>query len=391
MTSPLILVLIVLALAVVAYLVLRRAAPHRDRTPPARRPVETLTTAPTPSPTSAPAVASPHIAPNAAPADAPARPLPPELAAFRITPVQDLPAAQREALTEALRNIPRPPRALHRLISPEFLATATSTEMSELVMSEPLIAAKVLSTVNSPLYGLQRSVTSIGQAITFLGMNTVRSLCVRYLLDESFQASDPASRRTFDQLWTASAIASELCSRLSKQLHMADTGTLVTQVVLSFVGHMAVATLPQSRAQPALTDMSLDLVQRYSAQQQTLGLCAPEIGRLLMTGWELPTSIVQGVADIDLVLTQPASGLDTPAATRRAVAYLCARLAERLSSGALDTLSQWQLATDTAICTHHLAGHLQPAQQTALQAALGAPELQNSVDQLLGKASAPAA
>lgn len=389
MTSPLVLGLIVLVLAVVAYLVLRRAAPRRDLTPPAKRSTETLTAAPTP------AVAAPHIAPNTAPTTAPAealaRPLPPELAAFHLTPVHDLPAAQRDALTEALRHIPRPPRALHRLISPEFLATASSTEMSELVMSEPLIAAKVLATVNSPLYGLQRSVTSIGQAITFLGMNTVRSLCVRYLLDESFQASDPASRRVFDQLWTASAIASELCSRLSKQLHMADAGTLVTQVVLSFVGHMAVATLPQSRAQPALTDMSLDLVQRYSAQQQVLGLCAPEIGRLLMTSWELPVSIVHGVGDIDLVLTQPASGLDTPAATRRAVAYLCARLAERLSAGALDTLAQWHLATDTAVCTHHLAGHLQPAQQTALQTALGAPELQTSVDQLLGKGANTAA
>ena len=387
MTSPLILGLIVLVLAVVAYLVLRRAAPRRDLTPPARRSAETLTTAPTPTP----AVASPHIAPAAVPADAPARPLPPELAAFRITPVQNLPTAQREALTEALRHIPRPPRALHRLISPEFLATATSTEMSELVMSEPLIAAKVLSTVNSPLYGLQRSVTSIGQAITFLGMNTVRGICVRYLLDESFQAGDPASRRVFDQLWAASAVASELCSRLGKQLHMADAGTLVTQVVLSFVGHMAVATLPQSRAQPALTDMSLDLVQRYSAQQQALGLCAPEIGRLLMTSWELPATIVQGVADIDLVLTQAASGLDSTTAARRALPYLCARLAERLTGGSLGSLAQWQLSNDTAICSHHLAGHWLPAQQAALQTALGAPELQTSVDQLLGKVAAPAA
>ena len=254
MTAPVLFGLIVLVLAVAAYLVLRRVAPRRDNTPPATRPAELRAVPPTHQP-----VAVPHRVPSeGTPVAASSRPLPPELAAFRITPVQDMLPAQRDALTEALRNIPRPPRALHRLISPEFLATATSTEMSELVMSEPLIAAKVLSTVNSPLYGLQRSVTSIGQAITFLGMNTVRSICVRYLLDESFQASDPASRRVFEQLWTASAIASELCSRLSKQLHMADAGTLVTQVVLSFVGHMAVATLPQSRAQPALTDMSLD-------------------------------------------------------------------------------------------------------------------------------------
>ena len=132
-------------------------------------------------------------------------------------------------------------------------------------------------------------------------------------------------------------------------------------------------------------------MQRYSAQQQALGLCAPEIGRLLMTSWELPDTIVQGVADIDLVLTQAASGLDSTTAARRALPYLCARLAERLTGGSLGSLAQWQLSTDTAICSHHLAGHWLPAQQAALQTALGAPELQTSVDQLLGKVAAPAA
>lgn len=263
-------------------------------------------------------------------------------------------------------------------------------EMSELVMGEPLIAAKVLSTVNSPLYGLQRSVTSIGQAITFLGMNTVRSICVRYMLDDSFQANDPATRRVFEQLWAASAVASELCSRLTKQLHMADAGTLVTKVVLSFVGHMAVATLPQSRTQPALTDLSLDLVQRYSAQQQALGLCAPEIGRLLMQAWELPATLVHGVGDIDLTLTQPATGMEPGAATRRAVAYLSARLGERLAGGSLNALSQWNLAEDTAICTHHLASYLQPTQQVTVQTLLSSPEMQTSIDQLLGKSTSTA-
>ena len=386
MTSPLILALIVLALAVVAYLVLRRAAPRRDDTPLARR----AELPANPAPRSAPLpVATAPAAPVQPVQPVPARPLPPELAAFQFTHAHALPQAQRDALTEALRHIARPPRSLHQLISPEFLATATSVEMSDLVMSEPLIAAKVLSTVNSPLYGLQRAVTSIGQAITFLGMNTVRSICLRYMLDESFKAGDPASQRVFERLWAASAVASELCSRLSKQLHMPEAGTLVTKVVLAFVGHMAVATLPQSRTQPALTDLSLDLVQRYSAQQQALGLCAPEIGRLLMMAWELPASIVQGVGDIDLALTQPVGELETAAATRRAVAYLSARLAERLAGGTLSDLSTWDLASDTAACTHHVAGYLQPQQLAALQAILSAPDTQTSIGHLLGKGTQP--
>ena len=89
------------------------------------------------------------------------------------------------------------------------------------------------------------------------------------------------------------------------------------------------------------------------------------------------------------MLTHPAGELETSAATRRAVAYLSARLGERLAGGTLGALAQWNLASDTAISTHHLAGYLQAQQQAALQGVLHAPEMQAALGQLLGKGAQP--
>ncbi|WP_342131668.1 HDOD domain-containing protein [Hydrogenophaga sp. OTU3427] len=314
----------------------------------------------------------------------PERPLPTLLADFQLTSADTLPPAQREALQAELRRIPRPPRSLHRLISPEFIASASSSEMSELVLGEPVIAAKVLSTVNSPLYGLQKTVTSIGQAITFLGMNTVRGISLQYMLDESFKADNADTRRAFEQLWTASALASELCTRLAKQLPLSEAGALVTQVVLSFVGHMAVAALAQGRGRPEMTDLSLDLPQRYRAQQATLGLCAPEIGRLLMREWELPSSIVEGVGQIEQVLMAPVSqARDAAEAPRQAVAYLCARLGERMACGGLDTLAGIDLAQDERAELHHLQGYLRSPRLATLGSLLTTPDNVASVSAFL--------
>lgn len=387
MTTAALLGLTVLVLLVGAYLVWRRAAPPRPARIAAKRsvaPRETLSGAAF----SAHAVGAPANVPvpwPSAPAEAAAAqwPVPPALATFRFHRADELAVQQHEALVAALRQISRPPRSLHKLISPAFLASASSTEMSELVASEPLVAAKVLSTVNSPLYALQQPVANIGQAITFLGMNTVRGICVRYMLDESFQIGDAATQRTFEQLWAASALASELCLRSAQQLQLPDAGALVTQVVLYFVGHMAVATLPQCRNSTGLTDLSLDLTQRYHAQQQALGLCAPDIGRLLMSEWELPASIVESVGDIDRVLITPAQGLDATTALRRALPYLSARLAERLAAGTLADLASWELATDEAPSSHHLRGYLSAKQQTALQQVFGSADTQKALRPLL--------
>ena len=58
-----------------------------------------------------------------------------------------------------------------------------------------------------------RNVVSLGPAITYLGLNTVRSLCLHYMLEDSFQSADRGLRRYFDQVWGASSLASDLCLR----------------------------------------------------------------------------------------------------------------------------------------------------------------------------------
>ena len=224
----------VLALAL-AWWFLRRppvkAAPARPITAP-------RSSAPAPRAASqAPATAARE--PDLPPAEA----MPAELAGFRWLREQDIDPARRDALLAAFRGIPRPPRSMQKLLSPDFVAKAGSAELSELVMGEPLIAAKVLSTVNSPMYGLRTPVTNIGHAVTFLGMNTVRSICLQYMLAEAFKPKLAEAQRCFDTLWRASAVASELCVRLGKALNLTDQGSLSTQVVLSFVGQLATASL----------------------------------------------------------------------------------------------------------------------------------------------------
>ncbi|MCF8169287.1 MAG: hypothetical protein K9J77_11845, partial [Rhodoferax sp.] len=71
---------------------------------------------------------------------APTRVVPPELAALKLTKIADLSQPQIDLLTARLQDIPRPPHALDKLVSAEFLATATSTELNDLMVGEPQIA-----------------------------------------------------------------------------------------------------------------------------------------------------------------------------------------------------------------------------------------------------------
>jgi HD-like signal output (HDOD) protein len=290
----------------------------------------------------------------------------------RLARHEALAVERRQALLDALRQMPRPPRALHQLVSPEFVARASSTELAELVMGEPVVAARVMAAVNSPLYGLRNPVTSVGQAITFLGLNTVRNLCLQHLLREAMPAPDPALRQEFDILWRSSAIASELSLALAKRLQLPDAAGMSTQLVLHFLGRFAAATLLHT--QPgAAAPLPVALQARALAEQQRLGLSAGEIGSLLLQDWGLPAPMEAPTRDIARIAFAVAPAPSQ--ATRLALSALCASLAERIARGELTALQDYAPEQDAHDDLQALRPHLPDAQLAAIGEALREPEM----------------
>ncbi|MFW5330735.1 HDOD domain-containing protein [Hydrogenophaga sp. ZJX-1] len=370
MSSEFLWIAAVLASAM-AWWLLRRPVGRAPASAP--RELATLRSALGPVPAS-----SPHPAPAFV---ATVQPLPDALAGFQWRTESDLDGEHRATLIAAVRGIPRPPRSMQQLLSPEFVTRASSAELSELVMGEPLIAARVLSTVNSPLYGLHRPVTNIGQAVTFLGISSVRSLCLQYMLADAFKPTLAEAQKAFDAIWKASAMASELAVRLGKALNLPDQASMSTQVVLGFVGQLATASLIPAAGMPRW--LGRNRLERARLEQELLGLNAVEIGGLLMKSWELPTALVDDVNDMGCLLVTPPAAIEPERLPRIALGYLCAHLGEGLAQGRIP--SPEALTIGDAVDTHHLRACLAHPTLARLPAALQSPELQAAVRQMLGE------
>lgn len=362
-------VVVLLAVAAAAWWLLRRKAP-------APMPVVTRRVA-----AGAPAALVANDAPPRA-VEAPTAPgapkvVPPELAGFRWLDAEDLPLERRKAYVSVFRDVPRPPRLLDQLLAPGFVQTAASAQLVDLISAEPLIAAKILATVNSPMYGLSRPVTGIGQAVTYLGLDAVRGLCLQYILILSFKADGAERARRLESTWAASAIASELVQQLAAPLGFDERGALVSAVVLSFLGRLATtaaspeAILASIPARPFL--------ERTSVEQAKLGLSASEIGRLLMTEWGLPAGVVQDAADVDRMLVTPPEEIDPRRGARMALCYLCARLGERLATGELADLESFDLETQAGAELHHLRAFIEGSALSRLPWLLRSPDVTTPV------------
>ncbi len=341
---------------------------------------------------------APAVAPAPTPAAPVARPsapvftpkqwaMPAALEGFARREAFELPADALQALTERVAHLPRPPQDGQRFLSEDFLQRATATQLAEAILQHPHVAARLLAQVNAPLYGLSRPVSDVSSAIVFLGLDTVRTVAVQCLLEDALRPADARLRPLFDRWWRSSSLAGQLCLQLGRHVGVSDPGGMVTLAVLSFVGHMAALSLREPA--DTLRDGALDFLERTRAEQEALGLCAGELGCLMMAQWQMPAAIVEQVRAIDRVLVMPPHEMTPEQGLRTALTYYCARVAERFVSGQWDRVEQAMIGELEGAEFYHLQTHFMRQPRLAqLAADFQTPEWQASFDALLQRARA---
>lgn len=331
-----------------------RAGPAEPAGEPGKAEAQADREAPAPLPASASASAS-------APAATPVQPPSP-----LIVDASRLGAERRRAYLDTFGKLPRPPRLLQHLLSPSLFRRADSRELVELIRADPLIAARILSSVNSVAYALPCRITSLEQAVNWLGLDAVRILGLRYAMRAAFSTDSEERRRRLEELWTASGLAAELAQRLSPAMDAGARGLLVSAVLLSFLGRIAIAAAaPRTLLAPLSRQ---DPVQRMHAEQEALGLTAGQIGRLLMLEWKLAAPLVDCAAGIEtLPLHRPAAFAPDQGALL-ALGYLCVRMGERIACGESRSLATFAAEGDEPAESFHWREHLQhPALAAAVR------------------------
>jgi HD-like signal output (HDOD) protein len=323
------------------------------------------------------------------PVAATAAPIPSPVAALRVQRALQLDPAQRQRLVTLLRQVAKPPAVLPRLVSLDVLADAAPRELAELVMREPQLAAKLLGRANSAFYALQSPIASIPHAISYLGINAVRSMALGFLLEETFPSTDPAVRRYSDRTWTAAMVAGELCALLAMRLRFNDPAALSMQAVLSFLGEIAVPVLGPDRADEL---GSLELPERLARQQEWLGTSSIVLGSVLMQEWGLPDALVHEIEATGRIVVTPVNPRETLHAAERALVYACARIGEAIAAGKLVQAGQIDLTSaDDAAC-YYLQGYLRLPALVRLPDLLASPDAASVLNRMIASAAAaPAA
>lgn len=181
-------------------------------------------------------------------------------------------------------NLPVLPQVVSSVLKLADDPDASPRAMERIVERDPAITAKILRVANSPFYGGNK-ISSIGRAISMLGLNSVRSLVVGVAYQQVMSGKPTSVKFNKLEFWRHS-LATATAARIIGKLRMPNKSEeLFGAAMLHDVGFLVM-----DKFAPALLDECIKVSQRdgipmYKAEQAVCSFDHTQLGELLAIRW----------------------------------------------------------------------------------------------------------
>jgi len=195
-----------------------------------------------------------------------------------------------------LESLPSMPALYLSLIEAMRDPSSTVESLGQIIARDIGMTARVLQIVNSAVFGLREKISSPGQAATFLGLDTLRSLVLSVGVFSQFEPSE-IEEFSVEQIWQHSLevasfsraiLVSERCDR-----KLLEEGALAG--MMHDCGKLVLASNRAKRLQAAFVLSERDGLDRAETERRLFGASHAGLGAYLLCEWGMPSAVVEAV------------------------------------------------------------------------------------------------
>lgn len=168
--------------------------------------------------------------------------------------------------------------------------------LSQIIETEPVLAAKILKQVNSAAYALPNKMTSIKRAVNMLGFSAVRQLALN--LQFHNKLIQLHSTKTFDLLffWQHCLYVASLSRRIAIALNYPDPDLVYTGGLMHDIGKVVLENYGRVTYSDFIASTGNNKHSTKEEERSFFGITHYEMGHVFCLEWQLPTSITAIVA-----------------------------------------------------------------------------------------------
>lgn len=210
--------------------------------------------------------------------------------------VENLPRLEPEqvrsrlALTPRLPSLARIHGALQELLGAENRYIA---QISDVIRRDPSMTTRLLRMANSVFHGLSSPVSSVEEAVFYLGLRQVRCLVVATPIVEEFQTFAGDNNFCWREFWQHCIATALLTNELVSTLHTQSDEMHYVGGLLHDVGKIVMASAFPSYFTEIHRQVKEDARLLLEAENDVLGMDHCEVGALYLEAHRIPDSVVQ--------------------------------------------------------------------------------------------------
>jgi HD-like signal output (HDOD) protein len=193
--------------------------------------------------------------------------------------------------------LPSLPLLYQKLLAELSRENPSLIDIGRLISQDIGLCTRLLQIVNSTFFGLQRNLSSVDEAVAYLGLETVKALALSVKVFNQF---DPACCRELplEPLWEHSMLTGQKVREITRRIHRptSELDQAYTAGLLHDVGKLVLLQNLPKDYRGALEKARNNQMPLWQAELEILGTTHAEVGAFLLSTWGLPQPVVEGVA-----------------------------------------------------------------------------------------------
>lgn len=186
--------------------------------------------------------------------------------------------------------LPTPPGVVIRLLEITRQPDTSVREIADTISADPILTAKILRFVNSPMAGVARKVSSLHQAVALLGVRGVKMMALSFSV---LNAPAPSGCARFDPMqFTVQSVACGTAAKiLASQVKSGSAQESFVVGLLSQIGRSVIASALPTEYDRVLGSARLVPEDLPALERAAFGEDYTGVGAQLLRSWGIPEAV----------------------------------------------------------------------------------------------------
>lgn len=191
-----------------------------------------------------------------------------------------------QQLMEEIDDLPTIPVVATRVLELLDKPDVELDEVADMILTDQVLAARVIKVVNSPLYKSAHEIKSVKRALIYLGFRHIRELALTCSFIEAFQGKNGA----FDVMtfWEHSFGVGVVSKIIAQRARYPDTEKAYLAGIIHDIGEVFLSYYLRKDFQQILDTMKGEPYKLIDAEERFWGTTHCEIGLLIAQKWNFP-------------------------------------------------------------------------------------------------------